>query len=231
MLNLLEAMIDVYPEVLAENFFVVKGITDKSLDLFFYRSIKVFQWVWDYFLFLMLEAVFYRFDKLDFLSFNPFWLITDVFGQIIELGNDLGFKIFYGLNWFILHEVLINILYELLQTFFGYHSNLERETKLDFPFKYFQKLFSDLVNLFLNITLRLLLILFEHFADDFVDIFSELFIHLSLRFFQLIAELLFVIVINFLLNLVAAHVWKKNLLLWKIYVLVLLDSMPQVLHV
>jgi hypothetical protein len=42
-LNLLEAMIDVYPEVLAEDFFVVKGITDKSLDLFFYRSIKVFQ--------------------------------------------------------------------------------------------------------------------------------------------------------------------------------------------
>ena len=231
MLNLLEAMIDVYPEVLAEDFFVVKGITDKSLDLFFYRSIKVFQWVWDYFLFLMLEAVFYRFDKLDFLSFNPFWLITDVFGQIIELGNDLGLKIFYGLNWFILHEVLINILYELLQTFFGYHTNLERETKQDFSLKYFQKLFSDLLNLFLNITLRLLLILFEHFADDFVDIFSELFIHLSLRFLQLIAELLFVIVINFLLNLVTAHVWKKNLLLWKIYVLVLLDSMPQVLHV
>ena len=154
----------------------------------------------------MLEAVIHRFDELDFLSFNPFWLITDVFGQIIELGDDLGLKIFYGLNGFILHEVLINIFYELLQTLFGYHSNLERETKLDFPFKYFQKLFSNLLNFFWNITLRLFLILSEHFVDDFSDIFSELLIHLSLRFFQLIAELLFVVIINFLLNLVTAHV-------------------------
>jgi len=71
----------------------------------------------------------------------------------------------------------------------------------------------------------------EDFIHNDTYAFAKLGIVITLASLDLISELVWVGVVDFLFYLLAAHAWEKDFLLGEVYVFVGLYCLPDVLHV
>jgi hypothetical protein len=177
--NLLEVLVDVRPKILAKNLFIVERVADQPFDLFFNRSVKVFQWVWNNFLLLMFKWVLNWLCKFRHFCLSPFRLVAYLCYDLFELLNCLWLNVLDCFNAFFFHEMLIHVFDKLLEAFFWNHSDLERKAELNFPFQKFEKIGFDLFSFLLNVTCSFLIVGIDHFLNNCLDIFAKVFVHFS----------------------------------------------------
>ncbi len=123
-LNFLEVLVYVRPEILTKNLFIIKCVTHQPLNLLLYSSIEIFQRVGNNFFLLMFKWVLNRLCEFNYFSLRPFWLVTHLDHDILEFFDCLGFNLFNFFNALLLHKMFVDIINELFETFFRNHSDL-----------------------------------------------------------------------------------------------------------
>ena len=139
-LNLLEVLVYVRPEILTKNLFVIKCVTHQPLNLLLYSSIEILQRVGNNFLLLMFEWVLNRLCEFHHFRLRPFWLVTHLDHDILEFFDCLRFDLFDFFNAFFLHKIFVHIINKLFEAFFRNHSDLIWKTKFDFSFQKFKEI-------------------------------------------------------------------------------------------
>ena len=103
-LKLFVGSVNVRPEILTKNLLIVKCIRNQTLDLFLYRSVKIFQRINNNPLLLTFVGLIQNFlEIIDFFN-SPIHLKTDFFNQSVKFAQSLRHQSFNALNILLFQE-------------------------------------------------------------------------------------------------------------------------------